>query len=90
MKTVKISNAETMKKAALLMKDPKKQRSALNLAATWAASERRGQGKPFVVWYELGLNATMYRRLADQVIELGQMLRTQARELAAELEGGGA
>ena len=38
MKTVKISNAETMKKAALLMKDPKKQRSALNLAATWAAS----------------------------------------------------
>jgi hypothetical protein len=86
MKRYSIVSPEQLKAAALLMKRKNDVQSAHTVAVVWSASERSGKTVPFMVYIDLGRNATLHRKLNGVSIPMGEMILTAARNFVKELK----
>lgn len=85
MKKYEIPSASKLKEAFVLMKEPARATKVLNMSIVWNTEERKGSGKRFDVYIELGRNARMVQRTNGKLIDLGDMHLTRTREFAKGL-----
>lgn len=85
MKRYVIPNAEKLKEAIGLMKNPNEAEKAKAVATVWSVMERKGVQAHLRVCIELGRSAVLVRYTPNDSIILGDMHLNRAREFVKGL-----
>lgn len=86
MKRYEIPSASKLKEAIVLMRNSTEVPKATAVAKVWSIEERKGSGKHFRVYVELGRKAQLFRKVGSESLFLGDMHLTRTREFVKGLK----